>query len=141
MDLLTPEMMDKLVGLLATVSEDATTAVIVYFLLPLFLLIVQAIGCVVVVSYLYKASIKISNDYFSRPPAPIQKVEKVEVVRIESDKYQSSFAYCLRESLTKLITLTRTYQRPNSDYVHTSDVALLIADAERGKALRLANED
>lgn len=67
MELLTPEMMDKLVGLLATVSEDATTAVIVYFLLPLFLLVVQAIGCVVVVSYLYKAVIKISNDYFSRP--------------------------------------------------------------------------
>lgn len=140
MELLTPERMDKLVGLLATVSEDATTAVIVYFLLPLFLLVVQAIGCVIVVSYLYKAVIKISNDYFSRPPSPIQKVEKVEVVRIESDKYQSSFAYCIGDSIPKLIKLTLAYKGSRSDYVHNSDMDLLIKDAESGRALRLSSE-
>lgn len=142
MDMFTPEMMEKIIGLMGQVSGDATTAIIIYFILPFFLLLIEILGWLFVVYCMYKVSIKGIEAFFNRE---FTTVVKPRVTKVSTSSVSDDFALVIDSAMPALVTLVESYAGEgisiDSTYLHDKSVQVLIADAKAGRDLRLTNKD
>lgn len=129
MDLLSPENIAQLTGLLAEVSEDASHVLIAYFAIPVVLKIVGVMGWLLTIFAFYKGATYTLNKCFGegRP-----RVDKVQSYSSRNELFLDSRSWDL------LIEAARHYKE--GQYVSSGGVKNLIEDAKRGKDLRLAEK-